>query len=176
MQTEVFGIPGPIFFDLKTFSDERGSFRELYNVYRYEEWLPIGIQWKQINHSNSVWNTIRGLHFRHEEAKLVTVISGAIIDVAVDIRKSSRTFGNWMSVRLGPGQQFFIPDGFAHGFEVVSPSGADVVYMTTQIYDASKAKAIAWDDKDLKIKWQTETPILSEQDKKNKSFEEFTNE
>lgn len=175
MEIDVFGIPGPIFFDTKTFYDERGLFREIFNTSRYQEWLPIGIEWKQINHSHSLWNTVRGLHFRDGEEKLITVVTGSIIDVVVDIRKDSGTFCKWMSIQLNAGQQFFIPNGFAHGFETTSPTGADVVYMTTQTYDSTKSGGIAWNDPDIGIKWKAEFPILSEQDKNNKTLKEYLN-
>lgn len=175
MDVEILGIPGPVAFRPTMYHDNRGSFKEIYNQDRYADYLPIGIQWSQVNHSTSSLGTIRGLHFRPGEAKLLTVISGSINDVVVDIRKNSDTFGHWMSVKLHAGYQLFIPDGFAHGFEVLSYTGANIIYFTNKMYDPNESLGIVWNDPDINIRWETESPILSEQDTKNQSLAEYIN-
>ncbi len=172
MEVEILGIPGPVVFRPKTHIDNRGSFKEIYHKDRYADYLPIGIQWEQMNHSTSGFGTIHGLHFRHNEAKLITVVNGSINDVVVDVRKDSNTLGHWISIKLHTGYQLFVPDGFAHGFEVTSTE-ASVVHLTTKMYDPVESKGIIWNDPDLNIHWEIKKPILSDRDTKNQTFAEY---
>lgn len=172
MEVEVLGINGPVAFKPIQHSDKRGSFKEIYNQDRYNEWIPSN-NWVQVNHSISNKGTIRGLHYRTGEAKLVTVVQGIIWDVMVDIRPESPTMGNWVSVMLKPGEQMYVPDGFAHGFETTSKVDSHVVYLTNKMYDPEQAKGLAWNDSYFNIKWHTKKPKLSDQDKANQSFEYY---
>ena len=162
-------LNGPVLIWPKTYTDIRGCFREIYNP-NYTEYAPE--KWVQINHSCSRTGALRGLHYREGEAKLISVICGAIYDVVVDIRQGSETFGQWLGFNMTTGSQIYIPAGFAHGFVVVS-STAEMVYCTNKTYDPKESKGIAWDDPDLKISWGTKSPIVSEQDKCNPSWKEY---
>ena len=116
--------------------------------------------------------SLRGLHFQPGESKLISVITGSIFDVAVDIRRDSPTFGQWVGQEIGPDEQMWVPDGFAHGFYVTSRE-CNVVYQTTAIWDKELAGGIAWDDPDIGIEWPDKNPILSEKDKQNQSLKEY---
>ena len=152
----------------KVFEDSRGFFLETYHRNRYRE-LGIDRPFVQDNLSSSVKGTIRGLHFqvRHPQAKLVHVIAGEILDVAVDIRKDSPTFGQWTGIRLSDRnkRQVFIPEGFAHGFCVIS----DAVlfsYKCSDFYYPDDELGILWSDPDLAVDWPVAEPIISEKDKR----------
>lgn len=166
-------IPGGrVLFKLDRFPDRRGSFREIYNKDRYGEHIPIH-EWVQINHSTSKKRTIRGLHYRENEAKLITVIKGTIWDITVDIKPESPTFGQWSKFLLNCDYQLYIPAGFAHGFEVISSTDAEVVYYTNKTYDPSLSKGLAWNDPTLNIRWYTKHPRLSKQDGDNPSWKDI---
>jgi len=126
----------------------------------------------QTNHSHSKHATVRGMHFQENEAKLISVISGKIFDVALDIRRGSETFGKHIARTLGPADQMYIPAGFAHGFCVLSED-AHVVYQTNQFWDKDGSGAIRWDDPDVDIEWPVIYPILSDKDKVAQSFKEY---
>lgn len=149
----------------KVFADNRGFFLESYQKIRYHE-HGIRVEFVQDNHSFSKRNVIRGMHFQPGQAKLVYCAKGTIFDVAVDIRKGSPTFGKWEGVYLDgeKHQQLFIPDGFAHGFCVLSDE-AHVMYKISSSYDASKERGFRFDDPDVNIVWPVTSPILSERDK-----------
>lgn len=158
----------------RVFGDERGFFMESYNKKTFMEKLGIDVEFVQDNHSRSVKGVLRGLHYQIEQAqgKLVRVISGEVYDVAVDLRQSSSTFGQWVGARLTATghEQFWIPAGFAHGFVVLSES-ADFLYKTTDFYAPEHERAIRWDDPDLAIDWQyEESPIISAKDAQATSF------
>jgi dTDP-4-dehydrorhamnose 3,5-epimerase len=159
----------------KVFGDSRGFFLETYNAPRYRA-AGIDCAFAQDNHSRSVKNTLRGLHYQSHpgQAKLIRAASGRIFDVAVDIRPDSPTFGRWYGAYLDATEQaqMFIPVGFAHGFCVVSDM-ADVLYKTSNVYDAATECGFAWDDPDVGVSWPVTEPILSERDVNAESFAKF---
>ena len=161
----------------KRFSDQRGFFSETYNKNAFEK---IGIKsiFVQDNHSLSLEaGTIRGLHFQvapKAQDKLVRVVRGAIFDVAVDIRKSSPTFGKWIASLLTAerGEQMFVPAGFAHGFCTLEPC-TEVVYKVSEFYAPEHEFGICWDDPEIGIRWPEGTnPVLSDKDRKNSRLRE----
>lgn len=166
-------LPGALILEPKVFEDDRGFFLESYNQ-KVLAGLGISDPFVQDNHSYSRQGVLRGLHYqvRKAQAKLVRVVSGEVLDVFVDLRRSSPSFGQWHSVRLS-GQnrlQAWIPSGFAHGFYVVS-SDAHVLYKSTGFYSAEDERTIIWNDPDLKVDWGAgNEPILSEKDKRGVSF------
>ena len=157
----------------KVFGDARGFFLESYNERVLAE-LGVHAKFLQDNHSYSTQNVVRGLHYqvRHAQGKLVRAVVGEILDVIVDLRQSSRTFGQWSGVPLSGENKrmLWIPPGFAHGFRVVSQN-AHVLYKATDYYVPEAERTIAWDDPDLKINWQlTGEPIISSKDRRGTSF------
>lgn len=156
----------------KVFGDTRGFFFEPYNEPRYRA-AGIDCSFAQDNHSRSVRGTLRGLHYQSHpgQAKLLRVTSGRIFDVAVDIRPESPTFGRWHGVYLDgeKHEQFFVPVGFAHGFCVVSDV-ADVLYKTSNVYDAKTETGFAWNDPEVGVEWPVKEPLLSERDIRAESF------
>ncbi len=162
MQIQELSFPEVKKITLRTFSDERGFFRE---TFRNGPSFP---QFVQDNHSFSKKNVIRGMHFQRYpgQAKLVSVVQGVIFDVVVDIRKESPTFGKWEGVYLDAslGEQLFIPVGFAHGFCVVSDEGAHVCYKVSSFYQGEEEKTFCYNDPFVGIEWPCNEPILSERD------------
>jgi dTDP-4-dehydrorhamnose 3,5-epimerase len=162
-------IPGVIVIEPQVFRDERGFFLETYHQRKYQE-AGIGAVFVQDNHSRSQRGAIRGLHaqVRRPQGKLIRVIEGEIYDVAVDIRRGSPHFGQWVGVWLSAEnfRQLYIPPGFAHGFCVTSEV-AQVVYKCADFYDPEDEITVQWNDPDLKINWPLEeiySPILSKKD------------
>jgi dTDP-4-dehydrorhamnose 3,5-epimerase len=162
-------IPDLILIEPKVFGDERGFFMETYHAQNFTE-AGINSRFLQDNHSYSRRGTLRGLHYqiRHAQGKLVRVIAGEIFDVAVDIRRSSPTFGKWVSLNLSAANkhQIWIPGGFAHGFYVLS-DGAEVVYKATDYYAPEWERILLWNDSSLGISWPLlpgEPPVLSAKD------------
>jgi dTDP-4-dehydrorhamnose 3,5-epimerase len=159
-------IPGLLIVEPKVFGDSRGFFMELWNRQRYRE---AGLDWNfvQDNVSFSRRGTLRGLHFQNPapQGKLVFVLQGEVFDVAVDIRRSSPTFGRWHGLHLSAEnkRQFFIPPGFAHGFAVLSET-ALFAYKCTEFYIPQHELAVAWNDPDIGIRWPLDHPQLSEKD------------
>ncbi|HAS6308627.1 dTDP-4-dehydrorhamnose 3,5-epimerase [Vibrio vulnificus] len=156
------------------YGDERGFFFESFNHARFEEGVGQKVQFVQDNHSRSVKNVVRGLHYQEQQAqgKLVRCTVGEVVDVAVDIRKDSETFGKVVSVNLSAEnkRQLWIPAGLAHGFSVISDV-AEFLYKTTDYYAPQYERSIRWDDPELAIDWQLDgEPALSEKDKKGISF------
>lgn len=156
------------------YGDERGFFFESFNHACFEESIGQKVTFVQDNHSRSVKNVVRGLHYQEQQAqgKLVRCTLGEVVDVAVDIRKDSDTFGTVVSVRLSADnkRQLWIPAGLAHGFSVVSDV-AEFLYKTTNYYAPEYERSIRWDDPDLAIDWQIEgEPALSDKDKHSISF------
>ena len=151
----------------QVFKDDRGYFLETFHKHRFGS-AGLNDVFVQDNLSYSVKNTLRGLHFQvtRPQAKLVQVISGEIFDVAVDIRRSSHTFGRWVSVRLSEHnkRQIYIPAGFAHGFCVLSRS-ARVFYKCSDFFDPDDEGGILWSDPDIAIDWPIAQPIVSHKDK-----------
>ncbi|GFM79164.1 MULTISPECIES: dTDP-4-dehydrorhamnose 3,5-epimerase [Pseudomonas] len=160
----------------KVFGDERGFFYESYNARAFFEATGIKPDFVQDNHSRSQKGVLRGLHYQIENAqdKLVRVTAGEVLDIAVDIRRSSPTFGQWAGVRLSAenGRQLWVPKGFAHGFVVLSDY-AEFLYKTTDYYTPSAERCIRWDDADLGIDWELAgAPQLSAKDQQGKSLKE----
>lgn len=159
-------IPGVVIIEPDVYSDPRGFFLETYHADKYRA-AGIPGPFVQDNHSRSVQGTLRGLHLqlRRPQGKLVRVIEGEIFDVAVDVRRGSPTFGQWMGVTLTAEnfRQCYVPPGFAHGFAVVSPV-AQVEYKCTDLYDPKSEIGIAWNDPAIGINWPIATPLLSERD------------
>ncbi|EKO3825632.1 dTDP-4-dehydrorhamnose 3,5-epimerase [Vibrio harveyi] len=163
-------IPDIKIIEPTVFGDERGFFMETWSQRRFEE-LVTGksTPFVQDNHSKSKKGILRGLHYQTEQTqgKLVRVVSGEVFDVAVDIRQKSATYGNWVGVYLSAEnkRQLWIPEGFAHGFYVISDE-AEFVYKCTDYYNNSSEISIRWDDPDIGIKWPLfESPQLSLKDK-----------
>ncbi|WP_335901526.1 dTDP-4-dehydrorhamnose 3,5-epimerase [Shewanella algae] len=162
-------IPDVKIIEPTVFGDERGFFMETWNQKRFEE-LVTGkpTQFVQDNHSKSKKGILRGLHYQTEntQGKLVRVVSGEVFDVAVDIRKGSPTFGQWVGEYLSADnkRQLWVPEGFAHGFYVTS-NEAEFVYKCTDFYNQNYERSIKWDDESLNVNWPLcEMPILSEKD------------
>lgn len=162
-------IPEVKIIEPKVFGDERGFFMESWNANDFETQVQAGVKFVQDNHSRSKKGVVRGLHFQlapHAQAKLVRCVSGAIFDVAVDIRKSSPTFGQWVGVELSAGnkKQLWIPEGFAHGFVAISDF-AEVFYKTNDFWAKDCEGSVRWDDPAIGIEWPLdEAPCLSEKD------------
>jgi dTDP-4-dehydrorhamnose 3,5-epimerase len=161
-------IPDILIIEPKVFSDDRGFFYESYNHKAFIEKTGIATHFVQDNHSLSAQNVLRGLHYQIQQpqGKLVRAIAGAIFDVAVDIRKSSPTFGQWVGCLLSAEnkRQLWIPSGFAHGFLVVSEA-TEVLYKTTDYYAPQHERCLLWNDPDLAIDWPLDSPpVLSAKD------------
>lgn len=173
IQTE---IPDVLIIEPQVFGDERGFFFESYNEKALLEKAGVSAHFVQDNHSRSAKNVLRGLHYQIQQSqgKLVRVVEGAVFDVAVDLRKNSQTFGQWVGVHLSAEnkQQLWIPAGFAHGFVVVSDY-AEFLYKTTDFYAPQHERSILWNDPDIGIDWQIEgEPILSGKDKAGKLLQD----
>ena len=183
IETEIQDL---VIIEPTVFEDSRGFFLESYN---YNDFKEIGIDniFVQDNHSKSSKGVLRGLHFQKGEfaqAKLVRVLKGAVLDIAVDLRKDSETFGKYVAVRLDDKNKlmFFVPRGFAHGFLTLEDD-TEYFYKCDNFYAPQSEDGIIWNDEDLKINWnfneygiKIEDLIISEKDKKNKSFLEYKKE
>jgi dTDP-4-dehydrorhamnose 3,5-epimerase len=169
-------LPDVLIVEPDVFADGRGFFLETYQHHRYRD-HGIGGTFVQDNHSRSIGGTVRGLHLQvvHPQAKLVRVVEGAIMDVAVDVRRGSPTFGRWVMVELSAAnfRQCYIPEGFAHGFAVLTPV-AQVEYKCTDVYYPECEVGIAWNDPRLGVPWPIEQPILSERDRRNRPLADLT--
>lgn len=163
-------IPDVLIIEPKIFGDDRGFFFESFNHKAFVEKTGVTAEFVQDNHSKSSKNVLRGLHYQMQQpqGKLLRVVAGEIYDVAVDIRKSSPTFGQWVGCLISAEnkRQFWVPAGFAHGFLVVSDI-AEVLYKTTDYYAPGHERCIVWNDPDLAIAWPLDgaEPILSPKDK-----------
>lgn len=161
-------LPGCVVIEPSVFGDSRGFFYESYNEAKYRE-AGIDRRFVQSNVSRSARGVLRGLHYQspHPQGKLVSVLEGEVYDVAVDIRRGSPTFGQWAGVMLTAEnhRHFWIPEGFAHGFCVVSEH-ATFAYQCTDLYDAKADGSIRWDDPAIGIDWPISSPLLSEKDSK----------
>ena len=161
-------IPEVLLIEPKVFGDDRGFFFESYNARAFEQATGITHAFVQDNHSKSTKNVLRGLHYQIQQpqGKLVRVIQGAVFDVAVDLRKSSPTFGQWVGIHLSAENkhQLWVPEGFAHGFVVLSET-AEFIYKTTDYYAPEHERSVLWSDPNLNIKWPIEKePILAAKD------------
>lgn len=164
IQTEIKDV---IAIRYPRYEDERGFFEERY---KFSDFETAGIKWNfvQVNHSFSRKGVLRGLHYQkypNEQGKLVMVVRGEIVDVAVDIRAKSETFKKWVSLNLSKKSRLalWIPPGFAHGF--FATENSNVIYLSTNEFNREYDSGIRWNDPDIGIKWPTENPVLSEKDK-----------
>ena len=169
-------IPDVLIIEPNVFGDERGFFFESFNQAKFEAAIGRQVAFVQDNQSRSVKNVLRGLHYQIQQpqGKLVRVVQGAVFDVAVDIRKSSPTFGQHVAVELSAEnkRQLWIPEGFAHGFVVISET-AEFLYKTTDYYAPEYERCIAWNDLTIAIKWpHTAEPALSTKDQQGKALAE----
>ena len=162
-------IKDVLIIEPQVFGDDRGFFLESFNARKFATETGVNLEFVQDNHSRSSKNVLRGLHYQIQQSqgKLVRVVVGEVLDVAVDIRQSSSTFGQWVSCILSAEnkKQFWVPPGFAHGFLVLSDS-ADFLYKTTDYYAPEHERSLLWNDPEIGIDWLiTEEPILSAKDK-----------
>jgi dTDP-4-dehydrorhamnose 3,5-epimerase len=177
MQLTKTKIPEVLLIEPKVFSDERGFFMETWNKKKFKE-AGLIIDFVQDNHSKSVKNTLRGLHYQIEnpQGKLVRVIQGEVFDVAVDLRKNSPYYGNWVGETLTAENKkmLWVPPGFAHGFLVLSDT-AEFQYKCSDFYNPQAERCIIWNDPEINIDWpipKNEKPILSQKDKSGVLFKD----
>ena len=172
MQVIQTSIPDVLILAPKVFGDSRGFFLESFNARAFRDATGLDVSFVQDNHSRSGRGVLRGLHYQLQQpqGKLVRVVRGRVFDVAVDVRRSSPTFGQWAGGELSEDnhQQLWVPPGFAHGFVVLSES-ADFLYKTTDYYAPQHERCIAWNDPAIGIDWHFEgEPLLSAKDKEGK--------
>lgn len=170
MKVTPLAIPDVLLIEPEIFGDDRGFFFESFNQNKFEEATGYKINFVQDNHSKSVRDVLRGLHYQlppKAQSKLVRVIQGEVFDVAVDLRQSSPTFGKWVGEILSSDnkKQMWIPEGFAHGFLTISDT-AEFLYKTTDFYSKDHEQAIIWNDETIGIEWPTDKPSLSDKDLK----------
>ena len=168
MKVTPLAIPDVILIEPKVFGDERGFFFESFNAHSFEQATGLKREFVQDNHSKSSKNVLRGLHYQilQPQGKLVRVVQGEVFDVAVDLRKSAKTFGQWVGVHLSAEnkRQLWVPEGFAHGFLVLSET-AEFLYKTTDYYAPEYERSLLWNDPYLEIDWPFEgSPRLAAKD------------
>jgi dTDP-4-dehydrorhamnose 3,5-epimerase len=171
MKATALDLPGLFLFEPKVFGDDRGFFMETWTARNFREATGCDVEFVQDNHSKSAHGVLRGLHYQldpHAQGKLVRAASGEIFDVAVDVRRRSKTFGRWYGVLLSAEnkKQLWVPPGFAHGFVVVSET-AEVLYKATGYYAASHERGLRWNDPGIGIAWpqlRIGAPLLSAKD------------
>ncbi|MES2010608.1 MAG: dTDP-4-dehydrorhamnose 3,5-epimerase [Pseudomonadota bacterium] len=161
-------IPEVLILEPKVFGDDRGFFFESFNAKAFEAATGLKREFVQDNHSRSARNVLRGLHYQiqHPQGKLVRVVAGEVFDVAVDLRRSSPTFGKWVGVTLSAEnkRQLWVPEGFAHGFVVTSES-AEFLYKTTDYWYPEHERSLAWNDPEVGIDWPVEgQPMVAAKD------------
>jgi dTDP-4-dehydrorhamnose 3,5-epimerase len=162
-------LPEVLLIEPRVFEDNRGWFYESFNAQRFADSTGLDVTFVQDNHSRSAKGVLRGLHYQltpHAQGKLVRVLAGSIVDVAVDIRRSSATFGRWVAETLEAQnrRQLYVPAGFAHGFLALE-DGTEVLYKTTDYYAPAAERCIRWDDPELAIAWPAGlTPLLAGKD------------
>jgi dTDP-4-dehydrorhamnose 3,5-epimerase len=169
MKATPTAIPEVLLFEPRVFGDERGFLLVSFNAHEFRDAVGGDVTFVQDNHSRSRRGVLRGLHYqiRHPQGKLVRVVTGRVFDVAVDVRRSSPTFGRWVGVELSADnhRQLWVPPGFAHGFLALSDD-ADFLYKTTDYYAPDHERTVAWNDPAIGIAWPLETePVLSAKDK-----------
>lgn len=174
MTATPLAIPDVILLEPKVFGDDRGFFFESFNQSKFEAAIGRQVTFVQDNHSRSVKNVLRGLHYqaRQPQGKLVRVVQGEVFDVAIDIRKSSPTFGQWVGEILSAEnkRQMWVPEGFAHGFVVLSHT-AEFLYKATDYYAPEYERCIAWNDPAIAIQWPLDgAPVLSAKDQQGKTL------
>lgn len=168
MQVVQTAIPEVLIIEPQVFGDERGFFFESFNQQKFERLTGVKANFVQDNHSKSALNVLRGLHYQIQQpqGKLVRVVAGEVFDVAVDLRRQSKTFGKWVGVILSGEnkRQLWVPPGFAHGF-VVLKDGTEFLYKTTDYYAPQHERCIRWDDPEIGIEWPLAgEPVLSGKD------------
>lgn len=176
MKVTPLSIPDVLLIEPQVFCDDRGFFYESFNQNKFEEAMGKKINFVQHNHSKSVKGVLRGLHYQlppKAQGKLVRVIQGEVFDVAVDIRKSSPTFGKWVGEIISSDnkKQIWIPEGFAHGFLTLSDT-AEFLYKTTDFYSKEYERAIRWNDETIKVLWPEIDVLLSSRDQSAQLFTE----
>ena len=176
MKVTHLNIPDVLLIEPQVFEDDRGFFFESFNQKKFEEAVGRKINFVQDNHSKSVKGVLRGLHYQippKAQGKLMRVIQGEVFDVALDIRKSSPTFGKWVGefISAENKKQIWIPEGFAHGFVAISET-AEFLYKTTEFYYKEHERAIRWNDQDIAIQWPMKNVSLSGKDEVAQSFKE----
>lgn len=176
MNATRLAIPDVIVFEPRVFGDDRGFFFESFNQKVFEEVVGRSVSFVQDNHSRSVKGVLRGLHYQIQQSqgKLVRVSHGEVFDVAVDLRKSSATFGKWVGAHLSAEnkKQMWVPEGFAHGFVVLSES-AEFLYKTTDYWAPEHERSLAWNDPTVAIEWPiSQHPALSAKDQKAASLQD----
>ncbi len=174
MQATCIAIPDVVLLEPMVFGDDRGFFFESFNQARFEEAIGRTATFVQDNHSRSAKHVLRGLHYQIQkpQGKLVRVVQGEVFDVAVDLRKSSPTFGRWVGEVLSADnkRQLWVPEGFAHGFVVLSDT-AEILYKTTDYYAPAHERSIVWNDPAIGIQWPAGLlPVLSAKDAIGQSF------
>jgi dTDP-4-dehydrorhamnose 3,5-epimerase len=171
-------VPDVKIIEPTVFRDERGFLLESYNQKNFEDAIGYSVSFVQDNHSKSRKGVLRGLHYQlppYAQDKLIRVVRGEVFDVAVDIRKSSSTFKQWVALKLNEHQrrQIWIPKGFAHGFIVLSDF-AEIIYKTTEYYEPTHERTILWSDPEISIQWPVPSkPILSNKDQAGLLFKEL---
>lgn len=173
MHATRLAIPDVFLLEPQIYEDSRGFFFESFNQAHFEEIVGHKISFVQDNHSRSSKHVLRGLHYQIKQAqgKLVRVVLGSVFDVAIDLRSSSPTFGQWVGELLSSEnkKQLWIPEGFAHGYIVLSDH-AEFLYKTTHYWAPEYERCIRWDDQDLAIQWPTDTPQVSQKDQQGLLF------
>ena len=176
MKVTESGIKGVFIIEPDVYKDDRGFFMETFHIERYRKLLGINLDFVQDNISRSSKNVLRGMHFQknYPQGKIVKASRGEILDVVVDLRKDSPTYGTWESFRLSEKNklQVWIPPGFAHGFLVMSDS-ADIDYKCTEYYYPEDELCLMWNDPEVAIDWTINEPILTEKDKKGLSLKDL---
>jgi dTDP-4-dehydrorhamnose 3,5-epimerase len=180
MKFENSDLEGIVIISTQKFHDERGLFFESYHKDKFEDFVGYKVEFLQENESSSIKNVIRGLHFQnppYAQGKLVRVPLGKVLDVVVDIRKDSITYGKHLTIELSSenGKQLWIPAGFAHGF-VSLEENSILSYKCTNFYNKASEGAILWNDPILNINWSVENPIVSEKDKNALEFSKFVSQ
>lgn len=168
-------LPGVLLIEPRVFEDSRGFFLETFHRRKYADGS-MGREFLQDNHSHSRHGVLRGLHYqlRHPQGKLIYVVRGEIFDVAVDIRQGAPTFGQWVGTILSSGnkRQLYVPEGFAHGFCVISET-ADVIYKCTELYAPEDEYGLLWSDPAVGIQWPLDAPVLSGKDLRNPQLKDI---
>lgn len=170
-------LPEVLIIEPKVLGDERGFFLESFNKKSFEAATGLKREFVQDNHSRSARNVLRGLHYqiKHPQGKLLRVVTGEVFDVAVDLRRNSPNFGKWVGVTLSAEnkRQLWVPEGFAHGFVVISES-AEFLYKTTDYWHPEHERSLLWNDPSLFIQWPiTAAPVVSAKDAEGKTFKEI---
>ena len=171
MKVTPTALPGVLLLEPRVFGDDRGFFLESWNAQTFREATGVDATFVQDNHSYSTRNVLRGIHYQvvRPQGKLVRVVSGAVFDVAVDLRRSSPSFGRWVGYNLSAQNrlQMWIPPGFGHGFLVLSEA-ADFLYKTTDYWIGQHDRALRWNDPAIGIDWPVKEPVLSDKDAQGK--------